>query len=52
MGGAIIGISGKMLIYEILMIVLSFKKVNHSVRLLVVCARTFVMIIVVILFDF
>lgn len=41
-GGAVIGISGLIFIYEILMIVLSFiKKVNHSVRLLVVCTVIF-----------
>ena len=36
-GGAVISISGLMLIYEVLMIVLSFiKEVNHSARLLAV----------------
>ena len=39
-GGAVIVISGLMLIYEVLMIVLSLiKKVNHSARLLAVCIK-------------
>ena len=37
-GGTVIGVSGLIFIYEVLMIVLSFvKKVDHSARLLVVC---------------
>ena len=41
-GGVVIGISGLVLIYELLMIILSFiEKVHHPARLVVVCTISY-----------